>query len=331
LLHAAGVNTLGAWSREQALNKQARPFAYAKQLHWMAEYGARRKGTVPASGHAGFVNDCIFVFDPEFEAFCREKAAALAATRDDPWLLGYFSDNELPFPEDALDRFLRLPESEAGFRAAREWLRQRRGSDAAGTDAQSKEERAAFLTHLASEYFRIVSRVMKEADPNHLYLGCRFHGRALRTEALFRACAPHVDVISINWYGEWTPDPEMMSRWVEWSGKPFLVSEFYAMAADSGLANETGAGWVMQTQAERGDFYQHFALSLLGHDGCVGWHWHRYLDNDPADRDAGRSNLNSNKGIVNIRFEPYSPLLHAMRELNTHAHALRHDPRSPAP
>jgi hypothetical protein len=149
----AGFNTLGAWSREQALNKQARPFAYAKQLHWMAEYGARRKGTVPASGHTGFVNDCIFVFDPEFEAYCREKAAGLAATRDDPWLLGYFSDNELPFPEDALDRFLRLPESEAGFRAAREWLRLRRGSDAAGSDALSKEEQAAFLTSSRQRIF----------------------------------------------------------------------------------------------------------------------------------------------------------------------------------
>ena len=335
MLRAAGVNTLGAWSGAQALNRQPRPFAYAKQLHWMAEYGARRKGTVPASGHTGFVNDCIFVFDPEFETYCREQAAGLAATRSDPWLLGTFSDNELPFPEDALDRFLRLPDSEAGGRAAREWLRLRRGSDAAGTDKASKEEQAAFLAHLAGEYLRIVSRAIREADPNHLYLGCRFHGRALRSEALFRACAPHVDVVSVNWYGQWTPDPDLMSRWVEWSGKPFLVSEFYAMAADSGLANETGAGWVVQTQADRGDFYQHFARSLLGHDGCVGWHWHRYLDNDPADREAERSNLSGNKGIVNIRFEPYSPLLTAMRELNTHAHALRQDqgdePRAPAP
>ena len=46
-------------------------------------------------------------------------------------------------------------------------------------------------------------------------------------------------------------------------------------------------------------------------------------------------NISGNKGFVNIRFEPYSPLLTAMRELNTHAHTLRHDhgdePRMPAP
>ncbi len=335
LLRDAGINTLGAWSQSQVVNQPPHPIAYTRLLHWMAGYGARRKGTTPASGHVDFANDCIFVFDPGFEAYCREQAATLASTRDDPWLLGYFSDNELPFPDDALDRFLRLPETEAGGRAAREWLRLRRGPDAAGTDLLSKEEQVAFLTHLASEYFRIVSRVIKEVDPNHLYLGCRFHGRALRSEALFRACAPHVDVVSINWYGRWTPEPEWMDRWVAWSGKPFLVSEFYAMAVDSGLSNETGAGWVVQTQGDRGDFYQHFALGLLEHDGCVGWHWHRYLDNDPADRGAERSNRNSNKGVVNIRFEPYSPLLDAMRELNTHAHTQRHnrgdDARAPAP
>ena len=66
-----------------------------------------------------------------------------------------------------------------------------------------------------------------------------------------------------------------------------------------------------------------FTLGLLGHGGCVGWHWYRYLDNDPADTVLDPVNISGNKGIVNIKFEPYLPLVEAMRSLNLRAYALQ--------
>ena len=55
---------------------------------------------------------------------------------------------------------------------------------------------------------------------------------------------------------------------------------------------------------------------------CVGWHWFKYQDNDPTDTSKDPSNLNSNKGILDNRYEPYTPLLDQMKELNNDAYSL---------
>ena len=78
----------------------------------------------------------------------------------------------------------------------------------------------------------------------------------------------------------------------------------------------------MATQQDRGRFYQTFTLGLLESKGCVGWHWFKYSDNDPQDTTVDPSNRDSNKGVVNVRYEPYQPLLDAMKQLNTAAYPL---------
>lgn len=61
------------------------------------------------------------IFEPGFEAFCDEHAKQLAGTKDDPWLLGHFSDNELPFRPNILDLYLDLPKESHGFQATLTW------------------------------------------------------------------------------------------------------------------------------------------------------------------------------------------------------------------
>ncbi|MEI9963191.1 MAG: hypothetical protein WDM76_19380 [Limisphaerales bacterium] len=61
---------------------------------------------------------------------------------------------------------------------------------------------------------------------------------------------------------------------------------------------------------------------MLASKVCVGWHWLQYADNDPADTKSDPSNKDSNKGIVSVRYEPYTPLLEAMRQVNERSYAL---------
>jgi hypothetical protein len=98
--------------------------------------------------------------------------------------------------------------------------------------------------------------------------------------------------------------------------KPVIVTEFYAKGADSGFANTTGAGWLVETQRDRALFYQNFVLGMLESKMCVGWDWFKYMDNDPNDTTADPSNRDSNKGIVKGNYEAYGELLEGMRELN---------------
>jgi hypothetical protein len=323
-LRELGFTGTGAWSDHTHLRTAPAPLPYTIVWNFMSEYGRRRGGTYQLPGHIGYPEHAIFVFDPGFPAFCEEWAAKLAATRDDPLLLGHFSDNELPFRGNTLDNFLKLPPDDHGGRAAREWLAGRRApsSDPFSSAPPTPEEREAFLELVAECYFSTVAAAIKRHDPNHLYLGSRIHGQALRQRGAWVAAGRHVDLIAANIYWMWQPDHALFADWFKWSGKPFLVTEWYAKGMDSGLANTSGAGWTVATQAERGAFYQTFTLGLLETPTCVGWHWFRYTDNDPSDLTTDPSNRDSNKGLLNVRFEPYAPLADAMREINIRVYRL---------
>jgi hypothetical protein len=92
---------------------------------------------------------------------------------------------------------------------------------------------------------------------------------------------------------------------------------------DSGMSNASGAGFTVKTQADRGRFYQNFTLALLKHPGCAGWHWFKYMDNDPTNKKTDPSNRDSNKGFVNYLYEPWTDLLKAMKQVNSQVYALR--------
>ena len=321
LLHDTGFNGTGAWSQNEVLRQAPHPLVYTNILNFMGDYGKKRGGTYQQPGHLGYPKDCIFVFDPEFETFCDQEAQKLETTKNDPWLLGHFSDNELPFRRECLANYLSFPEDDPGHRAALDWLRQRHGSDAGAKDI-TDDDGKAFLGVVVGRYYRIVSQAIKRHDPNHLYLGSRITGRALGYPEVFTAGGPYIDVISVNYYWAWSPEPDKLSMWTERSGKPVLITEWYAKAEDSGMGNTGGAGWIVKTQADRGAFYQNFTLGLLRSKTCVGWQWFKYIDNDPANTKADPSNRDSNKGILNDRYEPYPPLIEAMKALNERAYTL---------
>ncbi len=311
-LKAMGFNTLGSWSDWQRLRKAEARIPYTIMWNFMSSYGRKVGGVYQQSGHVGYPNGCIYVFDRAFEGFCDTYARQMLELKDDPYLLGHYSDNEMPLRPDMLDRYLTLDKTEQGYRAAVAWLKTQGIKPTSITD----EIRERFVEYAVETYFRIVRQAIRKYDPNHMYLGCRFHGKALSMKPVFKAAADHVDIISINWYWQWTPDHEKMERWKQWSGRPFIITEFYAKGMDSGMGNTSGAGWVVKTQRERGYFYQNFTLGLLKHPNCVGWHWHRYMDNDPnAGEDP--SNVDSNKGIVTCRYEAHEDLVAEMKRMNT--------------
>lgn len=321
LLRDHGFNGLGAWSNYATFRAPGRELVYTRIWDFMSRYGKTRGGTYAQPGHIGYPKDCIFVFDPKFATFCDEKARDLAADKDNPWLLGHFSDNELPWSRSALANYLALPVNDPGNQAALAWLRERHGPSATVQDI-TDEDRQAFLAFVVDRYFRIVSQAIKKYDPNHLFLGSRFYGKNMEEPVIFRAAGPYLDVVSVNYYHAWTPDRARMEMWSRESGKPILVTEFYAKGMDSGLPNKTGAGWLVKTQRDRGLFYQNYALGMLESKVCVGWHWFKYADNDPNDRFAEASNRDANKGIVSLRYEPYQPLMDAMRLLNERVYTL---------
>ena len=327
LLKEYGFNGTGAWSNVGLIREEEVPLVYTIIVSPMGRYRSdhrRAYGEYEMAGWQGYRYDLAMVFDPEFDDYVEEVISPIAQYADDKSLLGYFTDNEIPWKNDALDRHLKyLGEDEPGYIAVKEWLDLRKGRDASIDDI-TEEDRLAFTGYYFETYMQKVTAAISKYDPNHLYLGCRFNQEReeLSNPEIFRVAGEYIDIISINHYRKWEPDQEIMANWKNWSGRPFMITEWYTKGEDSGLPNVTGAGWNVPTQLDRGLFYQNFCIELLKSKACVGWHWFTYQDNDPLDLRTDPSNRDSNKGIVDNEYKHYFPLLYQMKALNDNTYNL---------
>ena len=170
------------------------------------------------------------VFHPDFEAFCQYRARQLCSpSRNDPWLFGYFIDNELAWwgrgasgtglfdavmkkgaahtAKVALKQFVegRCDRKIAGFNSV--FGTQLTSFDEVltlqalpGASEAQRELKKAFLSYVADRYFSVTSRAIREADPNHLVLGARFAGTGGADPAVWEVSGKYCDVVTFNCY-----------------------------------------------------------------------------------------------------------------------------------
>lgn len=116
-----GFNGTGAWSNVDLMREQEAPLVYTLIVNPMGAYKSRHRrkyGKYEQAGWQGYRYDLAMVFDPEFDAFVESEVSKIAKYKEDKYLLGYYTDNELPWVNDALDRHLKcLGEKEAGYLA----------------------------------------------------------------------------------------------------------------------------------------------------------------------------------------------------------------------
>ncbi len=118
-----GFNSLGAWSDPELslVNHGGRRLVDSPILDLGAGFVRYRRQDAEAWLHGLFPD----VFDPAFEDYCRRRAQERCAPRkEDPSILGWFTDNELRWGPDwrgkdeLLTLFLNLPEGAPGREAA---------------------------------------------------------------------------------------------------------------------------------------------------------------------------------------------------------------------
>jgi len=308
LLRNIGTNTLGCWSDETINDETSHKMAYCPRWNFMQTYKNKTQ-----RGKDLFAKGIIPVFDPGYVDFCDNHALQLNGTSEDPFLLGHFSDNELPIYDNTtygnlLDRYIAITDKgDPNYLAAHNWMTGRKGPGYTITSSDREE----FHGYVTGTYYRITGEAIKKHDPNHLYLGSRLHGGALSKPSIYAEAGKYVDIISINYYNAWTPSKTNMDLWTN-SGKPFFITEFYAKAEDSGLPNEGGAGWLVPTQADRAKFFENFTLALIEHPGCVGYHYFRYIDDGEA-----------NKGLIDGNYKWYEPMKNSFYKIARDIYGLR--------
>ncbi len=243
-------------------------------------------------------NNTINVFDPDFRKMTNKNVVAeitVGGYAENPRILGYTTDNELPGGTDILTRYLTLntdePSNAFSYAVAWTWLARKMNTPAPTLadyleSPDLLEMNSEFLGFIYATYYGVAREAIEAADPNHMYIGSRVASNCRFDEGYLRAAGYYLEVITTNLYTGLHFPWEYLINYYRYAGKPFLITEFYAKAMDAIddhgfiMANSTGAGSVVKTQQERADYYEHQAMLLLESNACVGWTWYRMLDND---------------------------------------------------
>ena len=332
-LQAWGFNTIGNWS-DAALG-QAHRLPYTRSINIAGDYANVASGY----DYWGRMPD---PFDPRFvQATEAAVAKASAGVSDDPWLLGYFADNELAWAgtgpqgrwglalgtlagaatSPAKQAFIASLKKEyvAPETLASAWgiaLTSWDALNATGfhaplpstTHPAIARDYSAWLRRYADTYFHTVAAAIRRHDPHHLFLGGRF---AVNTPEAVAACAANCDVVSFNVYAD-LPQHGFDAAAMRKLDKPVLISEFHFGSADRG---PFGHGVVAVTsEAARGPAYAHFVAAAANDPQIVGVHWFQYADQPVTGRLLDGEN--SHLGLVGITDIPFGGFVRAVRVAN---------------
>ena len=287
----------------------------------MGSYGTIKGVKGDGNGSTVFTeNNTMPVFDPDFASYADSWARANTKYVGDDRLIGYMSDNELPMNYDMLDRALAVNHTKSAnwytYACTWTWLCNITGKKAPTSEDITDELRDLYRGFVWDKYYNVASAAIKKYDPDHMYLGTRFLTVSNKSEWVYRFSAQYLDCMTINWYGDWEPDTNALYGISRNGDMPFIVTEFYTKAGDSGLGNTSGAGRYVATQTDRADFYDTFTIRMLETSNCVGWQWFQYMDNDPNSGTGDKSSVDSNKGIYRSDFTLYTELTDRMTILN---------------
>ncbi|HEX4550752.1 beta-galactosidase [Pseudomonas sp.] len=337
-LQAWGFNTVGNWSADSLAEAERVP--YTLPLSIVGDYTSISTGTDWWGGMPD-------PFDPRF-AMATERAVAIAARdhRDDPWLIGYYADNELAWAGPGDDPKARyalaygtlkmttdVPAKRAFLKQLRDKYRNQEGlSKAWGIDLPAWElmEDPGFVPPMpnpqhpeiendfkyfqkvfADTYFKTISDSLKWHAPNQLLLGGRF---ATSTPEAVASCAQYCDVLSFNMYTLKPQDGYDFAA-LRALDKPVLITEFNFGSSDRGPF--WGGVTQLAKEEDRGPAYANFLKQALSEPSIVGVHWFQYLDQPVTGRLLDGEN--GHFGLVGITDLPYQGFVEAVRKSNLQA------------
>jgi hypothetical protein len=325
-LRSWGLNTIANWSDAGVFLMRRTPYTDT-----LSSRGAKQ-----IEGSEGYWGKFPDVFDPSFSnGVQRAMQGKRKSSANDPWCIGYFSDNEMSWGDDTALALgaLKSPAEQAAKREFVADLKAKYGeiatlnaawgtthdswdallaSRAAPDRQKARADLLAFSTKTAETYFRTVRDAIKAVAPNQLYLGCRF---AWVNDLADLAAGKYCDVISYNLYRRSVANFKNPS-----SDKPLLIGEFHFGALDRGLFH-TGLVPV-ENQAARAQAYKQYVLGALRHPQFVGTHWFQWKDEPTTGRVLDEENYQI--GFLDIADTPYAEIIAASREVGASLYRTRH-------
>jgi hypothetical protein len=264
--------------------------------------------------------------------------------RDDPRLLGYYSDNEMGWWNSALFKLTLKQSATSGQRQRlMELLHETYHGDWAALLKDFEPEGAGsfkdldqhgmlylrpggrgisvyrrFLGMMAERYYSLVREIIRTYDKRGLILGDRY--QSFYYPEVARA-ASSLDVVSMNLNAAWN-DGTFPRCYLDTlhalTGRPVIVSEYYMCAEQNrtGNRNLTSTFPVVTTQKERATGFRNTVEALARLPYVVGADWFQYSDEPSHGRNDGED---YDFGLVDVRDQPYEELTAMAQSLDTMA------------
>lgn len=308
-----GLNTIGNWSEKEILLKSDIPFTYSFRTTENEKF---------SFGHG--MND---VFHPGWKAHVDKVFEEAAEFKDNPYLIGYFVDNEGGWGD--LNLMDIMPPNCASRDAWENFIRKKYNTLTSVNNAwnsnlpdwdslrnmKSLEESKSgiyltdiveFETLYAEEYFSTIKILLQKHDPNHLYLGCRFTKR-LKPEHILKMAGNYCDVVTVNVY-DLVPVNERMDKWHEYTGRPILIGEHHLPLQSN---RQLPPHYRAFTSEERFKYYQEYVKTWANQPYSLGCHWYQLADQHITGRYSNGENQTI--GLVDITDQPYPDLVKAIK------------------
>jgi hypothetical protein len=262
--------------------------------------------------------------------------------RQDPRVIGYYSDNEMGWWNAALFKLTLEQAPTSGQRQRlmkllREtyhgsWPELLRDFEPDGAGSFEELDQSGllylrpgsegihvyrrFLGLMAERYYSLVREIIHTYDPRGLVLGDRY--QSFYYPEVARASGSSVDVVSMNLNAAWN-DGTFPRFYLDTlhalSGKPVIVSEFYMSAQQnrSGNKNDVSTFPTVTSQEERAVGFRNTVQSLARTPYVVGADWFQYYDEPAHGRNDGED---YNFGLVDVHDQPYESLTAAAQALD---------------
>jgi hypothetical protein len=203
------------------------------------------------------------VFSSEFDDWCAYLAREVCQRhKDSKNLIGYFLvDIPAWIPHKVGKTFTQLEGLETG------------------TKQYTKT-----LSEIAEQYYKTVTKYIRQYDPNHLILGDRYNGNFVGNETVMNIAKKYVDVISIQYFTQGNPENHVkmekyFDKIYEVTGKPLLLADIGNRCPTKlNPSNPFGNG-PLENQADRANDYIVSIGKLEDKEYFIGWHWCAYIEN----------------------------------------------------
>jgi hypothetical protein len=320
--------TIGAWSDFRTLRKCLEPdIFFTPVLHIGSTAGAPWWDMWDSNNIA------------RMEQVARD---GILPVRDDPRVIGYYSDNEMGWWNATLFKMTLEQAPTSGQRQRlikllretyqADWAKLLEDFQPEGAgNFEELEQRGMlflrpggngirvmrrFLGMLAERYYFLMHEIIRKYDPRALVLGERY--QSFYYPEVARASAPYVDAVSSNLNVPWN-DGTFPRFFLETlralTHKPILVSEFYMAAREnrSGNKNTHGIYPVVESQKHRASGFRTTLQALARTPYVIGTEWFQYYDEPTHGRGDGE---NFNFGLVDIHDKPYDLLTSTARAID---------------